>query len=94
MDEKMKVRFVKLVGEEAAENFIKNVNSTIEQRKSVERKYDPQKMLDAYFEAREKTDENPFLFTCPYCGGQAKGGYIEYNGHIRIQCDCGVKIME
>lgn len=55
--------------------------------------FDPIAIIHAYCEAKEKTDENPFLFSCPYCGGQAKGGYCEGNGHFRIVCDCGVKLM-
>lgn len=81
--EKMKVRFVKVMEEE------------MEQRKAVEERLDSMKAIDAFYEAKEKTDENPFLFTCPYCGGEAKGGYVEDNGHIRIQCtNCGFRLME
>jgi len=44
---------------------------------------------------KKKTDENPFLFKCPNCGNEAKGGYAEGNGHIRVECSiCKIRIFE
>ena len=53
------------------------------------------KLIHAFNEAKKKTDENPFLFKCPNCGNEAKGGYIEGNGHIRVECSiCKIRILE
>ena len=43
-------------------------------------------LVDAYLKAKEETDDNPFIFTCPVCGNDAKGGFSPDNGHFRIEC--------
>ena len=43
-------------------------------------------LINAFYKAKAEKEDNPFVFTCPICGNDAKGGYVPGNNHFRIEC--------